>query len=478
MKHFYQLFFLFIAILFASCSKEPAEIPVNKISISETTITLKVGQTETLSATVSPDDATDKTVTWTSSDNSIASVKDGVVTAIKLGTATITAKAGDKTATCSVTVAATPVTNVMLNKTSVELKVGQTETLSATVSPDDATDKTVTWTSSDNSIASVKDGVVTAIKLGTATITAKAGDKTATCSVTVYIPKPSGNQLDIDGNANCYIIAKGGTYYFTPTAGPTGTKIENISKVSILWESDGLTSTISENTILQDVQYQDGYIVVKTNLSTDGNAVIAAYDADNIILWSWHIWCYYGFYPNNESITNSGTTLMNVNIGAIGANNSGLLYQPDRKDPFPGSSNNKLVYATHTKTTYPASTSNQCTEYTNSHPMVFLTNCNELTDSKWDASVKQPQDPCPAGWIVSDVLDEFWDLTTFPITGYLSSTTGDLTMGYNNCIYGRYWPNYFTMHSNNNHQTYHHYDGQYNDSEYKGIGLSVRCKKL
>ena len=169
----------------ATCEIIVEATPVTSITLDKTSVSLKVKETITLAATVTPDDATDKTVTWTSSDNSVATVKDGVVTAVKLGTATITAKAGDKTATCTVKVIATPVTSITLDKTSASLKVKETITLAATVTPDDATDKTVTWTSSDNSVATVKDGVVTAVKIGTATITAKAGDKTATCSITV-----------------------------------------------------------------------------------------------------------------------------------------------------------------------------------------------------------------------------------------------------------------------------------------------------
>ncbi len=162
-------------------------VAVEKVTLDKTTAALTVGDTTTLKATVTPDNATDKAVTWTSSDETVATVKDGVVTAVKAGTATITAKAGDKTATCTVTVKdkVVAVEKVTLDKTSAELTVGDTTTLKATVTPDNATDKTVTWTSSDETIATVKDGVVTAVKAGTATITAKAGDKTATCAVTV-----------------------------------------------------------------------------------------------------------------------------------------------------------------------------------------------------------------------------------------------------------------------------------------------------
>ena len=153
----------------------------------KTSIELIEGNDYTLTATVKPDDATDKTVTWTSSAESIATVQNGKVTAIKEGQATITAKAGEKSATCKVTVSKKiiPVTSITLDKTSVEMVEGDELTLTATVKPDDATDKTVTWTSSAESIATIQDGKVTAIKEGQATITAKAGEKSATCKVTV-----------------------------------------------------------------------------------------------------------------------------------------------------------------------------------------------------------------------------------------------------------------------------------------------------
>ena len=172
----------------ASCVVNVLPIVVEEISFNKTSVSLKAGETVTLTATVKPDDATDKTVTWSTSDASVATVNDGVVTAKKVGTATITAKAGDKSATCEITVVATPVTAVTLNKTSASLKAGETVTLTATVKPDDATDKTVTWGSSDESVAKVENGIVTAIGKGLSTITAKAGDTSATCMVTVSVP--------------------------------------------------------------------------------------------------------------------------------------------------------------------------------------------------------------------------------------------------------------------------------------------------
>ena len=180
----------------AKCSVEvtPSYIEVSSVKLDQSEVSLRAGETVTLTATVNPSDATDKTVTWTTSDQTIATVSNGVVTAKKVGSATITAKAGSKTATCQITVVATEVTSVSLNKTTASLKAGETVTLTATVNPSDATDKTVTWTSSDQTVATVSNGVVTAKKVGTATITAKAGSKTATCQITVE-PSSTDNNI-------------------------------------------------------------------------------------------------------------------------------------------------------------------------------------------------------------------------------------------------------------------------------------------
>ena len=164
---------------------------VTSVALDKTELALTVGDAAVqLTATVAPDNATDKTVTWSSDKTSVATVDaTGKVTAVAEGTATITATAGDKTATCTVTVKAATiaVTSVALDKSELALTVGDAAVqLTATVAPDNATDKAVTWSSDKTSVATVDaTGKVTAVAEGTATITAKAGDKTATCTVTV-----------------------------------------------------------------------------------------------------------------------------------------------------------------------------------------------------------------------------------------------------------------------------------------------------
>lgn len=165
---------------------QAGRIAITSVELDQTSLFIKPGETTTLTATVKPDNATDKTVTWSSSNTAIATVDEtGKVTAVKEGTARIIAKAGEKAAECKVTVCI-PVSSIELDKTELSLKPGETAKLTATVKPDNATDKTVTWTSSDSEIATVDNtGKVLAIKNRSATITAKAGEKSAICSVLV-----------------------------------------------------------------------------------------------------------------------------------------------------------------------------------------------------------------------------------------------------------------------------------------------------
>ncbi len=163
---------------------------VTGVALNKTQLSLNVGASETLTPTVSPSNATDKSVTWSSSNSSVASVSNGTVTAVAAGSATITVKTndGNKTATCTVTVSEVAVTSVTLSKTSTTLVRGGSETLTATVLPANATNKNITWSSSNSSVASVSNGTVTAVAVGSATITATSqadSNKRASCTVTV-----------------------------------------------------------------------------------------------------------------------------------------------------------------------------------------------------------------------------------------------------------------------------------------------------
>lgn len=162
------------------------------VTLDKTTLTVFVGETFELHATVSPSNADFTSVSWQSSDSKIVSVNwlTNRFQAISVGTATITAKTidGGFTASCVVTVKNMPVSGVTIDKDTITLEEGETHLLYEAVEPLNATDKTVTWSSSDNNVATVDDGGrVTAIKCGEAmvTVTTKDGDFTASCKVIV-----------------------------------------------------------------------------------------------------------------------------------------------------------------------------------------------------------------------------------------------------------------------------------------------------
>jgi len=215
---------------------EAATVAVTGVTLSADAVTLTVDETATLEATVLPNNATDNTVTWTSDKPEVATVEAGVVKAVAAGTATITAKAGEKTATCVVTVKAKApeviaVTNITLNKTELTLVAGSSETLTATVEPDNATDKTVTWESSNEDVVTVVDGVVTAVAVGEAGIKATAGEWTVACIVTVEAAPVAVENVTLDKTTAT--VKVGNTVQLTATVAPEGATNKNV-----IWASD------------------------------------------------------------------------------------------------------------------------------------------------------------------------------------------------------------------------------------------------
>ena len=185
--------FLMLTLCLSACSKKTIE--VTSITLSKTTLTLDEGANESLTATIAPSNAEDKRLTWASSNTAIATVDaSGKVTAIKEGNANITATATNGVkATCAVKVdkRTVSVTGVSLNKTTLALRVDDKETLTATIAPGDASNKALSWASDKTDIATVSaTGEVTALAVGTATITVTTqdGEKTASCALSVAHP--------------------------------------------------------------------------------------------------------------------------------------------------------------------------------------------------------------------------------------------------------------------------------------------------
>ena len=236
----------------ATCKIVVENIPVESVTLNKSSLTLVEGNNETLTVTVTPDDVIDKSVLWTSSDPSVATVSDkGVVSAVSAGTATITATSTltpDKKAACTVTVHPKfiHVTDVSLDKSSLTLELGESATLSCTVSPADASDKSVTWSSSDEKVAKVDaSGRVTTVAAGTATIIVTANDngKRASCTVTVVPPPVLVSSITLSQTSAT--LAFGQTLALTATVLP-----EDATDPSVVWTSSNeKVATVSNGTV-------------------------------------------------------------------------------------------------------------------------------------------------------------------------------------------------------------------------------------
>ena len=443
-------------------------------------------------------------------------------------------------ASCGVEKEHVHVSFLTLSDTEVELEAGDIHVLECTVSPYNADNQRIIWSTSDKSVATVKDGVVTAVKAGNAIVTAMADDngKTAKCTVTVTGDggnaggnnNDGGEESDIDmdsavnlswsGTANCYIVTKAGKYTFKAVMGNSSESVGNVASAKVLWESFGTHKTLEVGDLVKDVSYKDGEITFKAT-DKKGNAVIAAKDADGNILWSWHIWM--TDQPQEQEYYNDAGTMMDRNLGATSATPGdvgalGLLYQWGRKDPFLGSSSISSGIEAKSTGTWPSAVSSNSTngtiEYATAYPTTFIesnsNNCDwhytgssSTDNTRWTTSDKSKSvyDPCPSGWRVPDggsngiwskagFDDTTYDITNegisfsisspsktwYPASGYRRGREGSLgDVGFS----GYYWS---ASPSHSYAYSLFFYDVGYdvgyvdpsNDYD-RALGLSVRC---
>ena len=321
------------------------------------------------------------------------------------------------------------VSDISITMSKSEVKVGYMVRATATVSPEDATNREITWSSSNTAIARVQvvDGKnnaadVIGVSPGSVIITATAKDGsgvTASVPVTVIPDKTT-----FASPANCYIVTTADTYAFKAVKGNSSESVGNIASVEVLWETFGTHNTPKVGELVKNVSYSNGEITF-TATHMKGNAVIAAKDALGEILWSWHIWL--TDQPQELEYYNNAGIMMDRNLGATSATpgyvgSLGLLYQWGRKDPFLSSSSISSPVEAKSTITWPkpvlSDSSTGKIYYTIANPTTFIyvhylnnknsdwyyTGSSSTDNTRWTPSnrAKSIYDPCPAGWRVPD----------------------------------------------------------------------------
>ena len=226
---------------FCALNTYPAIVAVESIALNQSAATVTEGKTLTLTAVVKPDNATNKTVTWAASPDSVVGITTGgkngetcTVLVKGVGSAVVTASAQGHTATCTITAAAKPVevSSIKLDSTALSLTEGDTARLTATVLPDNATNKTVTWTTDAPEVATVANGVVTAKSAGAAIITATAGSKTARCVTNVAAKKvyyTVAYKLTHMNSSNTTVVVEQGQSFYALLTVESGYQMRSVS---------------------------------------------------------------------------------------------------------------------------------------------------------------------------------------------------------------------------------------------------------
>lgn len=308
-----------VATCTVSVTAPVVDTPVQSIMLNKDTLTLNVDESYTLIATIMPENATDKTVSWTSSNPSVVTVDDGVLEAVGEGSAQITVRgANGKNAVCTVTVTRPvvdiEVEGIILNKTELSMDVSNSETLVATVAPENATDKTIIWISSDTSVATVSDGVVTALRNGTATITATTSNgKSATCTVTVQTPITSVSGVVLDKqNIDIYVNQEA---TLLATVSPSNADDKGIvwtsSDTSVVTVSDGVIFGVKMGTATVRATTNDGGFVASCEVTVRVGSIFYTLNSDS---GSYVVTGYFG-YDNEIEIPDIYEGLRVIEIG-------------------------------------------------------------------------------------------------------------------------------------------------------------------
>ena len=326
--------------------------------------------------------------------------------------------------------------------------------------------------------------------------------------------------LSENGTANSYIISAAGSYKFSTVKGNSSESVGAVSSAEVLWETFGTDVTPNVGDLVKNISYKNGEVTFQTDDTfKEGNAVIAAKDAEGNILWSWHIWL--TDQPEEQVYYNNAGTMMDRNLGATSATPGdvgalGLLYQWGRKDPFLGSSSIYRNTIAKSTITWPSAVqSNSLTgtvDYAILNPTTFVKALLSSPEYDWHYAsrdntlwttsdkTKSIYDPCPAGWRVPDDIwskalgssssfeDALYDYTNvgrnfsgkfgsastiwYPASGSRFFTYGDLLEVSD---YGHYWSAYPGSYRAYGLDFDHHERVNPSYGNYRANGYSVRC---
>ncbi|NJM15136.1 MAG: hypothetical protein HC896_06965 [Bacteroidales bacterium] len=267
-----------------TCNITALFISTTGVSLNKDVDTIAIGGTTMLTETVSPANATNKNVAWKSMDEAVATVVNGEVTGVSIGTANIvaTTEDGNFADTCMVTVNPIPVSSVLLDYHTLDMQVGNNATIVATVAPANASNKNVTWSSDNEAVATVINGEITAVSEGMANIvvTTQDGGLKDTCIVSVVLVVPvTGVTL----NKEQAMIYKDSTLVLTATVAPVTASDKSVawtsSNESVATVVDGTVTALGDGTAKIAVTTTDGaktdtcYVTVETYYMVTGITV-------------------------------------------------------------------------------------------------------------------------------------------------------------------------------------------------------------
>ena len=257
--------------------------------------------------------------------------------------------------------------------------------------------------------------------------------------------------LAAEGTANCYIVTEPGIYKFPVKQGNTEQSVGSVETAAVLWETWNNAESVTEKSLIDAVMYEGGYIYIQVPAPFHaGNALVAAYDEQEKLLWSWHIWMPQTPFTEMNAPDISGKPVMSRNLGALidtpatevaPPESFGLMYQFGRKDPFPGLGVSfGDTPATVAGTAIVSKKEQPSRQVAHENPTVFYympdadwhNEGEDVVTGLWEASAKTINDPCPAGYRIParDKSYATWSGNDFVSAGFFTfnETLGSFTI--------------------------------------------------